>query len=206
MTRVVAAFDFDGTLTKRDTVVPFLTRVVGRPGLALGLAREVHRVAAAVTRRDRDRLRSIATDIVFAGRPLADIEAHAAAHAEFVLAEWIRPDTLTRLEWHQQQGHTTVVVSASYEQYVRPVADRLGVDGVVATRLEIGVDGSCTGRLDGPNCRGAEKVRRLTDWLESDGLGLGEVTLWAYGDSSGDRELLAAAQHPHLVDGPLGNV
>ncbi|MGA1052242.1 MAG: haloacid dehalogenase-like hydrolase, partial [Ilumatobacteraceae bacterium] len=75
-----------------------------------------------------------------------------------------------------------------------------------ATRLEIGGDGACTGRLDGPNCRGAEKVRRLTDWLESDGLGLGEVTLWAYGDSSGDRELLAAAQHPHLVDGPLGNV
>lgn len=206
MTLVVAAFDFDGTLTTRDSVVPFLRRVAGRRGLAVGLARSAPRIVPAVVRRDRDRLREIATQAVFADRSIDDIEGLGVSHAEAVFADRMRADVLARLDWHQRRGHTTVVVSASYEHYVRPIADRLGMDGVLATRLEVGAGGRCTGRLLGPNCRGPEKVRRLAEWLNGRSLRLDDVTLWAYGDSAGDRELLRAAHHPHLVDGPLGNV
>jgi HAD superfamily hydrolase (TIGR01490 family) len=95
-----------------------------------------------------------------------------------------------RLGWHRSQGHEVVVVSASFTDYLRPVADRLGVDAVLATELEV-VDGRLTGRLAGANVRGAEKVRRLETWLGDE-----PAELWAYGDSSGDRELLARADHP----------
>lgn len=200
---VIAAFDFDGTLTTRDTVVPFLRRVASGRSLSLGVVRCGHRLGAALVRRDRDRLRAVATDVVFSGRPVIDVRDHAEAHGVTIHERWLRADTVARLEWHQRQGHTVVIVSASYESYVRVVAGRLGVDDVLATRLEVGPDGSCTGRLVGPNCRGPEKVRRLTDWLGLAGLTLHDVTLWAYGDSAGDRELLAAADHPHLVDGPI---
>ncbi len=98
-----------------------------------------------------------------------------------------------------------MIVSASYEQYVRVVAERLGDVDVAATRLDV-VDGRCTGDLLGANCRGPEKVRRLDAWLRERGLDRAEITLYAYGDSSGDRELLAAADHPHWVNEPLASV
>lgn len=202
---VVAAFDFDETLTRRDTVVPFLRRLAGDRELALGLLARGHRLAPAAARRDRDLLRALATDQVFRGRAITDVEEHARVFGDRVYATGLRPDTLARLTWHREAGHRIVIVSASYEQYVRVVGGHLGVDAVLATRLEVEA-GRCTGRLLGPNCRGPEKLRRLQGWLADQGHQLHEVSLWAYGDSSGDRELLAAADHPHWVRRPLDSV
>lgn len=202
---VVAAFDFDETLTRRDTVVPFLRRLAGDRGLALGLLARGHRVAPAAVRRNRDVLRALATEHVFRGRPIAEVEAHAQAYGDEIFAVGLRPDTAGRLAWHREAGHRVVIVSASYEPYVRVVAAHLGVDAVLATQLEVEAD-RCTGRLLGANCRGAEKLDRLTRWLADGGLARDEVTLWAYGDSPGDRELLAAADHPHWVRKPLASV
>ncbi|MCZ7535193.1 MAG: HAD-IB family phosphatase [Acidimicrobiia bacterium] len=96
------------------------------------------------------------------------------------------------------------MVSASLDTYLGEVGRRLGVDTVICTKLEVGSDGAYTGRMDGGNCRGAEKARRLTAHLDS----VGGATLgWAYGDSSGDREMLAMAEHPVWVSrrGGLGH-
>ena len=92
-------------------------------------------------------------------------------------------------------GHAVLLASASLDSYLLP----LGVDGVICTRLERGADGKLTGRLDGANCRGAEKARRVREWLQEHDLTGAE--LWAYGDSKGDDELLALADHPLRVDG-----
>jgi HAD superfamily hydrolase (TIGR01490 family) len=123
----------------------------------------------------------------------------------------LRQDALQRLRWHQRQGHYVVVVSASPECYVRPAGERLGVDGVVATRLAVGGGGLLTGGYEGQNCRGAEKYARLTGHLRANGIvaGAGDhVELWAYGNSRGDLRLLSAADHG--VDagllGPLGRL
>lgn len=202
---VVAAFDFDATLTRRDTVVPFLRRLAGDRGLALGLLARSHRLAPAAMRRNRDALRAMATEQVFRGRPIADVEALARDFGDEIFAVGLRPDTAARLQWHREAGHRIVIVSASYEQYVRVVGEHLGVDAVLATRLEVEA-GRCTGRLEGPNCRGPEKLVRLRGWLDEHGLAPDDVALWAYGDSSGDRELLAAADHPHWVREPLDSV
>ena len=202
---VVAAFDFDETLTRRDTVVPFLRRLAGDRGLALGLLARSHRMAPAAMRRNRDALRAMATDQVFRGRPSADVEAHARDYGDQIYAVGLRPDTVARLAWHREAGHRVVIVSASYEQYVHVVGAHLGVDAVLATRLEVESD-RCTGRLLGANCRGPEKLTRLMRWLTDEGHSRDDVTLWAYGDSPGDRELLAAADHPHWVRDPLDSV
>jgi phosphatidylglycerophosphatase C len=99
-----------------------------------------------------------------------------------------------------------VIVSASYEPYVSVVAEALNVSNVVATRLELDAADVCTGGIDGPNCRAAEKVNRLERWLAAQGLTRAEIELWAYGDSPGDRELLAWADHPVWVREPLDSV
>lgn len=202
----VAAFDFDETLTRHDSVVPFLRRVAGTRRLLTGLLLRAHRVVPALVRRDRDTLRLVATEVVFRRADATTVEQHAVRFAETIIADGLRQDTVGRLQWHLEQGHQVVIVSASYEHYVRVVADHLGIHGVAATRLELGSGGRYTGRLDGRNCRAAEKVVRLDAWLAERGLHRRHVTLWAYGDSSGDRDLLAVADHPVWVHAPIASV
>lgn len=202
---IVAAFDFDGTLTTGDTVVPFLRRF-GRTGRLAGTAvRQAWPIGNGIVRRDRDRLRAIATAGALRGVSADDLAATASRHADWIIAERLRPDTVARLGWHRRQGHRVVIVSASYEAYLDHVAEHLGVQGVLGTRLELD-DGRCTGRLLGANCRGAEKVERLQSWLADHDLERDQITLWAYGDSPGDRELLESSDHPVWVSTtPLGD-
>jgi phosphatidylglycerophosphatase C len=187
--RRIAAFDLDGTLTRRDCVTPFLRRAAGAR-LALVMARHPVMLGRALVRRDRDSLKEIAVSAL-RGTAVSELEPLGAPFAREVRERWMREDALARLEWHQQQGDLTLIVSASFENYVRPLGALLGVDDILSTRLEIDAEGRCTGRLDGPNCRGPEKARRLQAWLAE--RGLESAVLWAYGDSAGDKELLAMA-------------
>jgi phosphatidylglycerophosphatase C len=194
---VIAAFDVDGTLTTRDCVRPFLERVAGRRRLVTSMMRRPLATIAAAARRDRDRFKEIIVGGSLRGKLVTDVERSGEQFAQYVLVNWLRPDTLRRLRWHQQSGHRTVLVSASLAAYLRPLALRLGIDDVLCT------DSTRSGdrygdRLNGPNCRAEEKRRRLDLWLEEHRWVHAEV--WAYGDSDGDRELLARADHPVWVN------
>lgn len=203
---VVVAFDFDGTLTHHDSVVPFLRRVAGTGRLVTGLVRNARRLVPALVRRDRDALKALATKVTFTGRTYDEIVGHADEYGALVITDGLRADTAARLRWHLDKGHIVLIVSASYEPYVRVVGRHFGVHEVLATRLETASDGSVTGRLDGLNCRGPEKVARLDQWLALNETARSEITLWAYGDSAGDRDLLAIADHPVWVKGLLASV
>jgi phosphatidylglycerophosphatase C len=192
---VVAAFDVDGTVTRRDCVVPFLRRVGGTVPVAGRLALACGAIVPALARRDRDTLKAAAARAAFAGRRYADVEADGREFAAFVHHAWLRPDVVDRLGWHRDGGHDVVLVSASFGVYVRPLGETLDVTGVVATELVVDVDGRCTGDLLGGNCRGEAKLRRLHAWLDDHRGGRAAVEVWAYGDSPGDRDLLADADH-----------
>jgi phosphatidylglycerophosphatase C len=194
---VVAAFDVDGTLTNGDCVTPFLRRAAGRR-LWTTLLRHPLALAASAARRDRDRLKELACSAL-RGIESTEIEHLGEAFAREFGAGRLRVDTVARLRRHRELGHTVILASASLDPYLVPLGRSLGVDAVVCTVLERGRDGRLTGRLVGANCRGAEKARRVSDWLRENDLAGAE--LWAYGDSSGDDELLALADHPLRVDG-----
>ncbi|MDQ3469240.1 MAG: HAD-IB family hydrolase [Actinomycetota bacterium] len=200
---VVSAFDVDGTVTRHDCVVPFLRLVGGTWPLVAGLARQTHRLVPAVLRRDRDRIKAIASSVVFRGRPVTHVDALGRVFAATVSADGLRDDTIARLRWHQRRGDRTVLVSASFAVYLRPLAERLGVDHVLATELEHDDAGRCTGRLIGGNCRGVEKRRRLHALLADAYGGRSATTVWAYGDSAGDRELLDDADHAVWARRPI---
>ena len=202
---VVAAFDFDRTITTRDTVVPFVRSLAGDRRLITCAVRHGFDLAADVVRRRRDALKARAAACAFTGRSVADIDRRAESYAVDIVSRWLRPDVVERLRWHQSLGHLTVLVSASFEIYLRPMTGLLGVDGVLGTRLGH-VDGTYTGMIDGPNCRGREKVRRLEEWFETKGLERRSMELWAYGDSAGDVDLLAVADHSIWATGVIGKV
>lgn len=188
----MAAFDFDGTLTRRDTLVPFLRRARGRWAI-------VRAAVAARGARGRDAFKVALVGRLFRGWPAARLDELGRAYVPTLLAA-LRAESRDRLEWHRRQGHAVVIVSASLGAYLRPLADRLGIDDALAVELVADAAGTLTGEVvGGLNNRGPEKVARLEAWLDARFGPGADVELWAYGDSSGDAELLAIADHPIWV-------
>ena len=190
---VVAAFDFDGTLSPRDNLVPFLRRIAGSTATARAFAATaVHLGREGRAHWSRNEVKEELVRRLLAGREAAAVETSARGFAADVVGRHLRADAVELADWHRTQGHRLVIVSASFAVYLRPIADRLHFDAVLATELEVGDDGRLTGRLDGANVRGPEKPRRLDEWLDTAFEGR-PALVWAYGDSSGDRELWARA-------------
>ena len=192
--RVVAAFDFDKTISTRDNVVPFLRAAVGRWRLMLALLTiSPLLVRAALNDERRDAAKVALVRRTLTGCDARKIAGIAAEFADDVVARHLRPDVVERVAWHRNQGHELVLVSASFTSYLDPIGVRLGFTAVLATELAVGDDGRLTGELVRPNVRAAEKVRRLDEWLEATAPDDRPAFVWAYGDSSGDRALLARA-------------
>jgi HAD superfamily hydrolase (TIGR01490 family) len=188
-TPVVAAFDFDGTLSTRDNFVPFLRYVAGPVAVANAVTAGTVRVGAQGRPSwSRDALKAQVLARLFAGRSARRVDDLGHAFADDIVRNHLRSEAVEQADWHRTQGHVLVIVSASLGVYLRPVAQRLRFDTVLCSELEVGDDDRLTGRLVGPNVRGAEKPRRLDEWLAGE-----PAYVWAYGDSSGDRMLWARA-------------
>ena len=187
----VAVFDFDGTITDGDSTTAFCVATVPAPRLAAALAARGPMLAGyALGLVPRTRLKESLLTAFFRGAPEDELRRRAARWSARDLPRLVRPAAMARLRWHQSQGHRVVLASAALELLLEPWARAAGIRDVLATRLEVR-EGRLTGRLDGPNCWGEEKVVRLRALLGD----LGAFELHAYGDSRGDRELLAVSQH-----------
>jgi phosphatidylglycerophosphatase C len=187
----VVTFDFDGTLTIRDSFAAFLAWDAGDLRTAAALARIAPAALAYLFDRDRGRMKAAAVRAFLGGRTLAS--AQAAAEAFAGAARLLRPDAVACWRAWGVRGALRVIVTASPEFVVAPFAASLGADLLIATRLAVDPAGRITGDLDGPNCRGPEKVRRLRDEF-----GPALRLAAAYGDSAGDREMLAIADEPGM--------
>lgn len=190
---VVAAFDFDGTLTRRDTLFPFLLHVAGPVKFSFKFIRLLATLtgyALGLVRNDIAKIRVLRCFL--ADMEIAALQQLAMEFAAEKLPKLLRDEAMQRFEWHRQQGHRCVVISASLELYLRPWASTVGFDEVLGSRLEALNNGRTSGKLLGENCFGPEKMRRLEALLgPREG-----YTLYAYGDSRGDKELLSAADYP----------
>jgi phosphatidylglycerophosphatase C len=189
---IVAAFDFDGTLTYRDSLFPFL-RYSSSPALFVGnLARSLPTLCHFVLGKlENQAAKERVLSIFLAGKPIDELNRQGAEFCQKKISRLLRPIAMERLRWHKEQGHYCVLVSASLETYLQFWADDNGFNELICSRLETDVEGCVTGRLQGRNCHGAEKIRRLYEAIDHSGIS----ELYAYGDSRGDRELLDAADH-----------
>ncbi|CAB3808011.1 hypothetical protein LMG28688_06667 [Paraburkholderia caffeinitolerans] len=189
--RVVAAFDFDGTITTSDSFRAFMLDAAGSTRFALAVLRclpWLAGIAPGWAERGRTKAR-----FLYAALGPVRREALEAAAQRFVdtgLPALLRPEMLARIREHQALGHEVVLVSASPSIYLRKWAPSMGIGTVLASELEWR-DGVYTGRLAGRNCWGPEKVARLRAWWGKDA----PATLYAYGDSRGDREMAQLANH-----------
>ena len=190
---VVALFDFDGTLTHCDSLMPFLRFAVGRARFWGGMIMLIPAMLGyGLGRIDRAVLKEVVLKRFIGNWTTDRLRDVVEIFTTTGLASLCNDEALTRINWHHDQGHRIIIVSASPDAYLGPWAKIFPIEAVLATRIEIR-NGIVSGRLDGKNCRGPEKIARLTDYLGA----LDGYELYAYGDSSGDREMLAIATHAY---------
>ena len=187
------AFDFDGTLTWRDSFRAFLAWRSGRAGYARGLARLLPAAAAWTRDHDRAALKAAMVDEFLKGAHRDDLVAAAERFAAETAPRLLRPDAVRAWRRWRDVDARLVIVTASPEILVTPFGRGLGAEAVIGTRLAFSPDGVATGGLDGPNCRGPEKVVRLEALY-----GQGARLEAAYGDSDGDTAMLAIADQPGM--------
>lgn len=189
--RPLAAFDFDGTLTYKDSFVSFLLETCGFSILLLTCLTNPGLWLHYLATRDRGVLKARLLYKLLGPITRAELEGRVARFVRARGAALFRPDA--RAEWDRcRSTHERVIVTASPESLVRPLGEMIGADRVVGTRLKFSADGRLTPQLEGPNCRGAEKMRRLRE-AYGDRLDLD----LAYGDTAGDDEMLKAARFGH---------
>ncbi|MGB3850148.1 MAG: HAD-IB family hydrolase [Tunicatimonas sp.] len=189
---VLALFDFDGTITRRDTLFDFIRFYRGRWALYRGL---VQLTPALLAYKLGFTANWVAKERVlthfFGGESESAFRRRAADYAHQRLPQIIRPSALQKIRAFKEQQATVYVVSASAEDWIRPWCETLEVQ-LLATRLEKQQQ-KISGKIAGKNCHGPEKVRRIREELA-----LSQYSaVYAYGDSSGDREMLTLAHYPH---------
>ncbi len=186
----LVAYDFDGTITARDSFMAFLKWRVPRGRYARGLIRLLPAAIFYLFHRNRGRLKAAAVKEFLAGLPKETVEAQALAFVENQATNLLRPDALRSWRYWQQRQARLVIVTASPDLIVAPFARGLGAEALIATELAVDAFGRLTGGFATPNCRGPEKVKRLRAIFGDD------VRLAAaYGDTSGDTEMLRIAEH-----------
>jgi len=184
---VLAVFDLDGTITTGDTLLPFL-RFVSKGNFALRASRALSALARfALGLLARDAAKEAVLRAFLRGASRARLALLGESFAREGLPGMVRREAQERLAWHKARGHRCVLLTASPEVYVEPWARAAGFDDVLATRLQYDESGRFTGRFDGGNCRGEEKLRRLEAAFGD----LGGLKIFGYGDSPDDRPFLA---------------
>ena len=190
MNKRIAFFDFDGTITTKDTLLEFIRYDRGELGYALGfLLSSPWLVAFKLKVISNQQAKERVLSFFFKNRPLDDFQASCDRFSTEKLPGLLRPKALEELKKLKELGSEIVIVSASPSNWISKWADSIGAS-LIATHLSVTTKKGqtvLTGSIEGANCHGQEKVRRIQQTHQLDDY----AEIYAYGDSSGDRPMLA---------------
>ena len=184
----LAHFDFDGTITTDDSLLKFIRFVVGDRRFLLGLVvlspmLVLYKLKLIPNYKAKQYMLSWFFKGMSKDAFLKVANEYSLVHIDKIL----RPKAIEKINWHKNQGHKVVVVSASIECWLRPWCEKNGLE-LIATKLEI-KDDIVTGKLLSKNCYGVEKVNRIKEAYKLENFDY----IYAYGDSSGDKQMLELA-------------
>lgn len=191
----ITVFDFDGTLTLKDSMMAIIVYQRGYPGLVWALLREIHLIILMFLGfYSNQKAKENLLGYCFGGMADSEFDAFckefAAKHTSI-----LSPEMTKRLMKAKEEGQQVYVITASPESWVAPLVPDCEV---VGSRMD-SADGKITGRLCCKNCYGPEKVERLMGVVPELRECRSDYYVTAYGDSKGDREMLAFADEAYMV-------
>ncbi|WP_158569090.1 HAD-IB family hydrolase [Chitinophaga silvisoli] len=185
----IAFFDFDGTITTKDTLFEIIRYHKGSSGLYVGLVLlSPALVAFKLKLISTQRMKEIVFRYFFGGTSAEAFRNKCAAFCADHLPGLVKENALQAIKQHVAKGHQVAVVTASAEDWVEPWCTSLGIV-CIGTRLEVR-NALITGRIQGLNCNGPEKVERIRQTFDLSGY----EDVYAYGDTSGDKPMLGIAK------------
>lgn len=186
----LAFFDFDGTITEKDTMVELIKYHKGNAGYYIGLALLSPVLAAYKAGLIPNwQAKQFMLAYFFKGMQADTFQGICDAFSKDVIPGLIRPQALEKINEFKKEGTRVIIVTASAEQWVWGWCHSQGLE-CLATCLEV-KDNKLTGKLLGPNCHGKEKVARIKKHLK-----VGDYQeIYAFGDTKGDLDMLQLAKH-----------
>ena len=197
MKKKIYCFDFDGTLTTSDTLLEFIKYAKGRGRfLMVFLMYSPLLVLMKLHLYPNWKAKQQIFAHLFAGMRIEKFDTLCRGFAE-ESQHLLRPKGITLVHEALVAGAQVFIVSASIDNWVRPFFDIRNLKGVqvLGTQIEV-EDGNLTGRFKSNNCYGKEKVHRIAEALKS--FERSEYEIEAFGDSHGDKEMLAFADKGHF--------
>jgi phosphatidylglycerophosphatase C len=184
----IVFFDFDGTITTKDSLLDFVKYAVGKWNYRMGLFILSPILAAySIKLLSNSVAKEKLISYFFKGLNSIYFQNIANTYSIEQIDKIIRPEALERIKWHQEKGHKTVVVSASMEYWLNGWCKKNKLE-LIATKLE-SKNNRLTGKFSTKNCYGIEKVIRIKENYNLKDY----ETIYAYGDSKGDKEMLSIA-------------
>lgn len=184
----IAFFDFDGTITSRDTLLEFIKFNKGRFRFYFGFLWNIfYLIAYKLKIISNQKAKEKILQFFFRETSVFDFDEGSKKFSETILSKLVRQKALQEIKSLQEKGFTVVVVSASPESWIRQWTDSMGVT-LIASCLET-KNGRITGKLSGKNCHGQEKVRRILELHQMDEYD----EIFVYGDSEGDLPMMKLA-------------
>lgn len=197
MKKKIYCFDFDGTLTTSDTLLEFIKYAKGRGRfLMVFLMYSPLLVMMKLHLYPNWKAKQQIFAHLFAGMRIEKFDALCRGFAE-ENQHLLRPKGITLMHEALVAGAQVFIVSASIDNWVRPFFEIRNLKGVqvLGTQIEV-EDGKLTGNFKSNNCYGKEKVHRIAEVLKS--FERSEYEIEAFGDSRGDKEMLAFADKGHF--------
>ncbi len=201
MTQAAAFFDMDGTLVSTNLVHSFLFLAAQEPSIPEAVVKTAMGVARIPAFAIVDRFSRVAfNEMLFAsfkGSYEDNLLELADEHFDKVLEPAIYPGAKDLVRTGRKRGLRQVLVSGSLDFLVAPLARALGIEDIIANRLEFR-DGVATGRLVRPLVASAAKARLLQEYARDHELDLLECH--AFSDSYSDYPMLAVVGRPAAVN------
>jgi phosphatidylglycerophosphatase C len=195
--KTLVLFDFDGTLTRGDTLLPFLWHSTSFGKIVLGCLKLISHYLWLIFsgQWSRDRAKETLFAVFFQGAPEVHLKALGETFVRDYLPRLLLPRSMAVLKQHRESSAQVVVVSASCGVWLKPFCLVHGLD-LLCTELEYR-EGVFTGKFATKNCIGTEKVRRIQAAFDVKNY----TNMLAYGNSTGDLPMLALADEAWWVDG-----
>ena len=189
----IVVFDFDGTITTRDTFALFLRYYAGFWTWLLKIITLIPTfVMYGMGLIDRNRVKDRVIWRFFRGHDYTNVLNKAEKFACDVIPSLIRPGAQNALDELSSNRDTLYICSASITPYLEFWGKTENIHNILATELEV-EHGTCTGKIKGWNVWGPGKIRRILAEFSPNQVKISH----AYGDSRGDKELLHAAEESH---------
>jgi HAD superfamily hydrolase (TIGR01490 family) len=186
----LALFDFDGTITRKDSFFEFIKYYKGNVSLIVGIIILSPILLLYKTRIIKNwKAKEKVFTYFFKYEPFEKFSSKGKEFSLKILPEMIKPKALETIFEHKRNGDRVLIISASYENWLIDWCNSLNIE-LIGSKIEVR-DGVVTGKFDGKNCYGIEKVTRLNQYLDISQY----FEIYAYGDSKSDWPLLELANH-----------